>query len=520
MNEERIHTEDPASLALIGEVRRYVPILMAKGRTPGLNIALADKGKLVWEAGFGLADIAGGRPYLCDTVFHSGSLGKVYTATAVMILVDRGVLALSDPINRHLPFEVQNPHGQREITIHDLLVHKSGLGDDAGAGRWVPGGSLADTLAREYALAVSPMQVFGPIPRWLHPVGEHWVYSNLGIATLGLIVEQANPEGLRFGDFVQRHILDPLGMASTQFPTAQHVSLVRPEIWAKASQGYTRMGGAVIPSLPLYLEEFPAGGAMCRPADHVRLLLAMLNGGEFEGCRLFDPSTAKQMLSPATEVTARPAPGAFRGLAAQQGLIWRLHDVGMPWESFDHPGGHMFGFRTEGRAWPHYGAAVVIAANQWSLPEDSNDTSELAEFVNLQLRYRPALSRASEAPLQAAEISYVRGILYAGAFRIVLGVDEPVPLEAISRVIAGTADLDGDWDGEAFWRGVAAVNAQPSAISALQSFWSSTDSEVDPATATRAYAFLGGRSPGFLAGLVPTEASTKLQSMLMSLENT
>src|SRR5262249_14993061 len=127
----------------------------------------------------------------------------------------------------------------------------------------------------------------GMLPRWSTEVGETWCYSNLGLGTLGLIVETANPEGLDFSAFVQRHIMDPLRMTHSQYPRAQHPEFVRPDIWALLSTGYARMGTAGIPSIPLCFAEYPAGGVIARPADHMRLLLAMLNKGELDGHRLF-----------------------------------------------------------------------------------------------------------------------------------------------------------------------------------------------------------------------------------------
>src|SRR5690242_8664461 len=138
MNEERIHTSDSDGLGLVDALRHHLPVLMEKHQTPGLNIAVADKGKLVWEAGFGFADVVSGRPMTADSVYRSGSLGKTYTATAIMILVNRGVIALHDAINKHLPFGVHNPLGGREITVHDLMTHMSGLSEDGAASSWAP----------------------------------------------------------------------------------------------------------------------------------------------------------------------------------------------------------------------------------------------------------------------------------------------------------------------------------------------------------------------------------------------
>jgi CubicO group peptidase (beta-lactamase class C family) len=100
---------------------------MRQSGTPGLNVALARGGRIIWEAGFGFADVARKIPMTPATVMRSGSMGKTYTATAVMQLVERGVLGLHQPINTYLKgFKAVNPLGERDITVHDLLTHRSG----------------------------------------------------------------------------------------------------------------------------------------------------------------------------------------------------------------------------------------------------------------------------------------------------------------------------------------------------------------------------------------------------------
>ena len=122
---ERLHTTDPAALLLVKALREHVENVMQACRTPGFNLALALDGALAWEAGFGLADVARQLPVTPDTVYHSGSLGKTSTGTAIMILVDRGVIALEEPINRYLPFKVENPLGKREVGVRVRLLDGS-----------------------------------------------------------------------------------------------------------------------------------------------------------------------------------------------------------------------------------------------------------------------------------------------------------------------------------------------------------------------------------------------------------
>ena len=200
---EVLHTEWPYELMMINGIRDHIPHAMRVAGTPGLNIALAYKGRLIWEAGFGWADVANHAPMTPETVWHSGSLGKTYTATAIMHLVDRGEISLDDPINEHLPFQVRNPKGERDITVYDLMTHTSGLGTDDALSLWWKPRPLAVEVEAELAKDFSSMIGGAFMPRWMYKVGEHWNYSNLGLAILGLIVETANPEGVSFAEYVQ-----------------------------------------------------------------------------------------------------------------------------------------------------------------------------------------------------------------------------------------------------------------------------------------------------------------------------
>lgn len=518
---ERLHTDAPQSLRLIAALRDLIPHLMAKHETPGLNLALADQGRLVWEAGFGVADIGAGAPMAPDTIYRSGSLGKVYTGVAVMRLVDEGVLALRDPINRHLPFPVNNPLGDRDITVFDLMTHSSGLGPDAAMSSWTPRGDLAGVIADELARPRS--RIAGDsFPRWMRPVGRAWIYSNLGVAILGLIVQTANRDGLDFPAFVKATILDPLGLGASELPVAQHPAFARADLLAASPAGYARMGGADIPSLPVFFHEYPAGGMLARPADHLRLLLAMMNGGALDGARVLAPETAAAMVAPALTIDAADVEGALLpDFGGWQGLIFRINDHGRPHWSFDHGGGHMYGWRTQGRAWPAHGAALVVASNQWPLPDGATDVQELADVVGAWLRYRPALDPAarprvaaalSSAALSPAALSYVRGALAAGAYRIMTGIEGPPPADAFETVLGGVRDRAEDFDAAAFRRGFVAVSALEPNAAAFRAFWGSSDCELSEALYREAFAALGGRADGFMALLAPSQAKPPEQA--------
>jgi len=488
---ESVHTDRAFERALIDATRDFVLHAMRAHGTPGLNLAMGYRGELIWEAGFGWADVAAAKPMTPETVYHSGSLGKTYTATAIMHLVDRGVIALDDPISRHLPFEVHNPLGDRDVTVHDLLTHRSGLSGGGAKGVWDRPVPLEEALRASYDSDTSPL-LGGTTPFWIGKVGAQYNYSNPGIATLGLIVQTANPDGLSFSDYVQRHIMDPLGMESSQYPPAQHVDYVRPEIWENMSTGYARMGSAWVPSVPLYFSHYPAGGVVAKPADHIRLLTAMMNGGVYGGYRVLEAETVTEMLTPQYEDPIGPA--------MTSGLVWRLSDYGTRRWSFDHAGGHMFGWRTEGFAWPELGVTLMVAHNQWSLPDPSPEGGMITGMVEEWMASAPPdieLTAASEE--WAWKVSYVRGAMYAAMFGMYVGVEGDIPADGLEEAIASTRVQPGwrdDWDPDAFREGVRDIGEVGLGYAEVTGFWSSEASRVTEEEARLILQELGGRFPG------------------------
>jgi CubicO group peptidase (beta-lactamase class C family) len=103
---------------------------------------------------------------------------------------------------------------------------------------------------------------------------------NIALARGGEIIWE---EGFGFSEYVQRHVMDPLGMTSTQYPPVQDADHVRPDIFRNMSVGYTVMGKLRYRTTRQYFADYPAGTFVGTPGDHIRLLLAMANGGEYDG---------------------------------------------------------------------------------------------------------------------------------------------------------------------------------------------------------------------------------------------
>ena len=198
-----------ASPAGADAVDDYVKDTMKREKIPGLSLAVVRDGKVVRAAGYGLASVEHQVAVKPETVFQSGSVGKQFTATAVMMLVEEGKVGLDDPLLR---FFEQAPAAWRDIKVRHLLTHTSGLTDyaESSAAKDV----LVD-LRRDYTEQELLQNAFR-LPIEFAP-GSEWSYSNSGYLVLGVLIH--NVTGKFYGDLLQERIFGPLGMKSTRIIT-------------------------------------------------------------------------------------------------------------------------------------------------------------------------------------------------------------------------------------------------------------------------------------------------------------
>lgn len=171
---------------------------------PGVAVGVVHDQQLVWSKGFGFADIATKRPMTAQTRFRIASNSKLFAAIAIMQLREAGKLRLDDPVVKYLPWFTPKPAGPDDgpITIEQLLSHSSGLQREAGD-HWSSFNFPSE--AELIKLMPDRQAAFPPQTRWK--------YSNLAFAVAGQIVEKIT--GQRWADYVQGHIIAPLGMTAT-----------------------------------------------------------------------------------------------------------------------------------------------------------------------------------------------------------------------------------------------------------------------------------------------------------------
>jgi len=190
-----------------GRVDALVGAEMREQRIPGLALAVLRDGKQVKAQGYGLANVelnVGVKP---ETVFQTGSVGKQFTATAVMMLVEEGKVGLDDKLSKYL---AGTPEGWKDVTVRNLLTHTSGIADYTDSEYTKAGGLI--NLRGDYTEA-ELYQRFVQLPLNFE-TGTKWKYSNTGYALLGFVIHKVTGEF--YGDFLQERIFRPLGMNATR----------------------------------------------------------------------------------------------------------------------------------------------------------------------------------------------------------------------------------------------------------------------------------------------------------------
>jgi CubicO group peptidase (beta-lactamase class C family) len=253
--------------------------LMVERRVPGAVAIVVKDGAVRWSRGFGVADLATGRPIDPDmTLFRVASVSKLFTATAVMQLVEQGRLDLDADVNGYLT-DLQVPAAfGKPVTLRNLLTHTAGFDDGF--------------LHGSERLGDPPMPLGAYLARFLpprvQPPGVLLSYSNHGIALAGHVVESVSGEPFR--DYVRDHVLLPLAMTESDF------SLPLPPPPALAV-GYDWKGDHFEPAALDRLRWAPAGDLYTSAGEIARFMLAHLADGRVPGsdARILRSDTARAM---------------------------------------------------------------------------------------------------------------------------------------------------------------------------------------------------------------------------------
>ncbi|MEG3153338.1 serine hydrolase [Sphingomonas sp. RB1R13] len=305
---------------------------------PGMAIAIVENGHTVLAKGYGERRLGSGTKVDADTLFLIGSTTKAITTAALATLVDSGKLGWDDRVVDRLPgFQMYDPWVTREMTVRDLLVHRSGLGLGAGDLLYIPRGSLsrAEVVRRL---------------RYLKPSGsfrDRYAYDNILYIVAGQLIEAVS--GQSWEDYVREHVLVPAGMTRATTDEAHRLADFN------RAQPHARFGGPVRGTGEQRLLDerdqlapasAPAGLIALSANDMAKwLTLQLAHGALPGGGRLFSEASSKEMWSPVTPEPIAAPPTAIAGTAPQfqaYALGWEVrdyHGAKIVW----HAGG-LFGF--------------------------------------------------------------------------------------------------------------------------------------------------------------------------------
>ena len=192
----------------------YVLNQMEKQHIPGVALGVYRDGKIVKAKGYGMANVELQVAVKPSTIFQSGSVGKQFAATAVMMLVEEGKVGLDDPIHKYYP---DAPEAWKGIKIRNLLSHTSGLSEYENEARTKPDGPFyvrQDLTEDELYKRITAM------PMDFQP-GEDWSYRNTNYVLLGILIHKVT--GKFYGDFLQERIFKPLGMSTTRIISEEDI---------------------------------------------------------------------------------------------------------------------------------------------------------------------------------------------------------------------------------------------------------------------------------------------------------
>jgi len=345
----------------------YVNSRMKKEKIPGLALAVLRRGRIVKARGYGRATLEHEVPVRAETIFQSGSVGKQFTAAAVMMLVEDGKLGLDDSIRRHLDGA---PRAWKDVTVRHLLTHTSGIAD------YTDHIDLRRDLSEEDHLRSAADLPFEFAP------GEHWRYSNTGYLLLGIILSRVG--GRHWGEQVRERIFEPLGMKTARVMSESEIIANRASGYVMRKEGL-RNQEWVAPSL-----NTTGDGALYFSVLDMAKWDAALNGDKLLTRASLDTIWTPVRLNDGTQ--------------ARYGFGWRFDSI-RGHRIVEHSGGWQ-GFSTHISRYPDDGMSVIVLTNLGGAPAGSI-AHQVAGIYEPALKVEvPVARRLPEKALEACEGEY------------------------------------------------------------------------------------------------------------------
>ena len=332
----------------------YMARVLKEFEVPGIAVAIVRDGKVVLAKGYGVRKIGEPTPVDEHTLFGIASNTKAFTAAALAILVDEGKLAWDDPVTKYLPnFQMYDPYVTRELTIRDLLTHRSGLGLGAGDLMFWPNTSFTREEIMHRIRFLKPTSSFR----------SRYAYDNVLYLVAGQVIPAIT--GKSWDDFIKDRIFAPLSMTESNTT----VKAMQPGV--NAISPHTKVDGKVTPIPFNDLENSaPAGAINSNVNDMAKWLIVQLDRGLIRNSadgkqRLFTERQSRAMWAVTTPLAVNDPPPELGGLKsnyAGYGLGWSLGDY-RGRKTVAHNGG-LAGMVSRVMLIPEINTGVVVLTNQ------------------------------------------------------------------------------------------------------------------------------------------------------------
>ena len=266
---------------------------------PGLALTIVKDGQTVVAKGYGVKKLGEPAPVDARTLFGIASNTKLFTATALGLLVEEGKIDWDAPVVRYLPaFQMWDPYVTRELTVRDLLVHRSGLGLGAGDLLWWPASTYDRKEVARRLRFIQPATSFRTA----------YAYDNVLYLVAGEVIEAIS--GQSWEDFVSRRILARVGM------TGSNVRHSAANAGGNVATPHAPIDGTVRPIKPFDSDNTnPAGGINSSAEDMARWLTVQLAHGQLaDGSRLFSEATWRQLTTLVTPIPIADPPPELASL--------------------------------------------------------------------------------------------------------------------------------------------------------------------------------------------------------------
>jgi CubicO group peptidase (beta-lactamase class C family) len=271
----------------VSDFDKYARAVMKEFEVPGMCVAIVKDGKVIVSKGYGIKKLGENDVVDEHTLFNIASNTKAFTATALAILVEEGKLEWNARVIKYLPwFRLADPYVTQELTVKDLLVHRSGLGLGGGDLLWWP---TSDYTRRQIAehLQFIPLET---------SFRSAYAYDNVLYLVAGELIQAIT--GVSWEEFIETKIMKPIGMTGSK----THLSEIRTN--SNVAVPHAEIEGKVKVVTPFTCDNAdPAAGILSNASDMAKWMIVQLDSGKFsDTARLFSRNSTRQLWAEVTPV--------------------------------------------------------------------------------------------------------------------------------------------------------------------------------------------------------------------------